>query len=374
MNGAVDLERAGIAHLTYLDLLEEHDAEVVQQYGRTLLAGSHNPASGVSEAQSIAYLGLNYFDLVKQHGEDAAKARYEEHACAAFLPIHCMKTLFAKAQPDVLVTTSCPRTEQAARHVAKDQDIPVLVIADTPDPYNRLGLNAVQCDILCVPSILGQEKWGQKSWVQFDTAVVTRNPALDRFAPDIIKRAAFALERHVILFAQQTGKMADNAIKWAEFTQDDYAAHFDLWAQIATQFDAAGKVRLHPSIQRSVFEAWQDRTQSALELDLEPNVGNSLAHSSILVRNFSSILQEALIVGTPVVQYVYETHLRPLDGLLDAGVTWPATFLDAESVANAVNGALSDTRKNQDHFAGFARMQPIPPSTPRVGAEIIRLL
>lgn len=90
--------------------------------------------------------------------------------------------------------------------------------------------------------------------------------------------------------------------------------------------------------------------------------------------NFSSILIEALIVGTPVVQYVYERHHRPLDGLLDAGVTWPAEFSVFGSIKQAVQGALSDHPQNQDRFDRFTQMQPSPPSAGRVCDEIIQLL
>ncbi|MEM7240629.1 MAG: hypothetical protein AAF429_00450 [Pseudomonadota bacterium] len=53
-NGALDLERAGIAHLTYQDLIENQDLEAVQVYGKQLLPRNHNPASGVPKKQSIA--------------------------------------------------------------------------------------------------------------------------------------------------------------------------------------------------------------------------------------------------------------------------------------------------------------------------------
>lgn len=278
-NGTVDLQRADIDHLTYHDLIEDQDAKAVQQYGTELLAGNHNPASGVSEAQSIAYLGMNYLDLVKQHGPEGAKAQYACQARAAFLPIHSMERLFAQVQPDAVVTTSSPRTEQAARQVATQHGIPVVVVADTPGPYNRLGLNAVDCNTLCVPSALGQKIWGQRAWAKSHRTVVTGNPALDRFTPDIELRTTFAPQTPVILFAQQTGKIADNANKWTEFTQADYHAHFDLWAKLTDHFGAIGKLRLHPSMKQDVFEGWQQKTKSTLTLDLDRNVGNSLATS-----------------------------------------------------------------------------------------------
>ncbi|WGI22126.1 CDP-glycerol glycerophosphotransferase family protein [Amylibacter sp. IMCC11727] len=373
-NGAVDLERASIAHLTYLDLIKDEDAEAVQEYGDQLLAGNHNPASGVSVEQSIAYLGSNYLDLVKQHGPDAAQAKYDDLARTAFLPLLAMETLFETVQPSVVITTSSPRTEQAARQVAKNAGVPVLVVADTPYPYNRLGLNAVDCSTLCCPSVLAQDVWEQKDWVKFQKIAVTGNPALDRFVPDMARRAAFSPKKPVILFAQQTGKIADNDVKWSEFTQDDYFTHFDLWSKITDHFGAEGKVRLHPSMQRSIFEDWQQKTQSTLRLDQDRNVGNSLATSSILVGNFSSILAEALMVGTPVVQYLYDENLRQKDGVLDTGVPWEAMFSSESTMLEAVNGALNDGPENLRRFELFAELQPIPPSAGRVCDEIIQLL
>ncbi|MEM7240628.1 MAG: hypothetical protein AAF429_00445 [Pseudomonadota bacterium] len=153
-----------------------------------------------------------------------------------------------------------------------------------------------------------------------------------------------------------------------------FFSHFDRWAAISDDFDANGKVRLHPSIPQSIFKEWQKRTQSTLRLDENRNVGNSLASSSVLVGNFSSILAESIIVGTPVVQYVYNQNLQQIDGLLNTGVTWQATFSSESFMLDAVNRALNDAPENLRKFERFIALQPSPPSAGRVCDEIIQLL
>ena len=80
------------------------------------------------------------------------------------------------------------------------------------------------------------------------------------------------------------------------------------------------------------------------------------------------------MVGTPVVQYVYDQNLQQIDGLLGTGVPWQATFSSESTMLEAVNSALNDGPENLRRFERFTELQPSPPSAARVCDEIIQLL
>ena len=60
------------------------DADRVTYWGRKLHAANFSPDDSMDE--SIAYLGINYLDLIRQYGADGAAAIYAKEGRYGFRP------------------------------------------------------------------------------------------------------------------------------------------------------------------------------------------------------------------------------------------------------------------------------------------------
>lgn len=374
-NAAIDLKNAGIEPLTYCDIIPDGQRELIMGLGKQILAENHNSTGGVSECASLAYLGMNLADLNDSCGSWEANRLYKRFGRRAFLPLGSMRHLLDQIRPDLVVTTSSPRTEQAARQVAIARDLPVLVVADVPDTYDRNGFLNVECTTLCLPSEFALARWSTKVWVKAKQMRVTGNPVFDRLLPFQRRRRAMAPDPPRLVFAQQTGRRALNQNQWMSFDRDDYWQHFKKWSEIALRLDVEAHVRLHPSIDKSIFYRWREACGTTnLILDSCKDLADSLERTSVLIGNFSTVLTEALIVGTPVVQYQYSTELPLLDGLSEAQATWSAPFDNIAAFANVVKKAISDHEVNATMRKNFDILYPSPPATKRVCDEIRKLM
>jgi hypothetical protein len=174
--GAV-LDRAGIAHLGFKDIVGEDDAAALA-WGRHLSAGVNSGA--VAPDETVAYMGLSYADLEAQHGAAKAGEIYAAQGRHAFLPVRSMRRFLDKIQPDLVVATNAPRAERAAILAAQDAGIAAICIVDLYPPADGAWLK--------------EDSYAQKVCVLNDTAkqmliasgrnaddiAVTGNPAFDR--------------------------------------------------------------------------------------------------------------------------------------------------------------------------------------------------
>lgn len=132
---AAYLEQRGLPCIGFKDHPHARDPEV-QQWGERLWqqqieAGAIDPARPtVSQAESMAYLGLNYRDLVRQFGEADAAARFARLDRQCFEPRQALQELLEAGAYAAVVTTSAPRAEKAAIHAASALQIPSLCLVD----------------------------------------------------------------------------------------------------------------------------------------------------------------------------------------------------------------------------------------------------
>ena len=81
--GGAYFKRHGLPYKGYKDFITPEDTQALE-YGEKLSAIHHNPESGIDEEETIAYLGLSYFELVQQHGEEKAAELWEQWARCFF--------------------------------------------------------------------------------------------------------------------------------------------------------------------------------------------------------------------------------------------------------------------------------------------------
>ena len=169
--------RAARPTLGYRDFLHLVDAPAAKAWGERLSEGNTSPDVPVDE--SVAYLGINYLDLIAQHGEAGAAELYREQGRYGFRPLHFMRRMLEELQPDVVVATNSPRSEQAALEVSKAIGIPSVGMVDLfgldSDTY---VMRDIKPDWTCVISPVVRQRLIARGFPPAGV-VVTGNPAFD---------------------------------------------------------------------------------------------------------------------------------------------------------------------------------------------------
>ena len=114
--------------LGYKDFLHLVDREAACRWGERLSEGNTSPDVPMDE--TVAYLGINYLDLIAQFGEAGAAERYRSQGRYGFQPLHFMRKVIEDLEPDVVVATNSPRSERAALDVARSMGLPCIGMVD----------------------------------------------------------------------------------------------------------------------------------------------------------------------------------------------------------------------------------------------------
>lgn len=211
----------GLRPLGYRDFvhLVPNPAEVLAR-GRELEAGNTHP--DVDPDESRWYLGINYFQWIRELGEAGAAARYAEVGRRGFHPLDFMKSVLRELTPDVIVATNSPRTEAAAIEGGVQLGIPTLSMTDLfvggADAYCRRPVLADRVTTLS-PAV---RQAMIDAGIEAERLVVTGNPAFDSLAAPELTRQAELLRgrlgwdgRRVILFAGHAEELAGTPKEWA---------------------------------------------------------------------------------------------------------------------------------------------------------------
>lgn len=114
--------------LGYRDFLHLVDASAARIWGERLSEGNTSP--DVPQEETIAYLGINYLDLIAQHGAAGAADLYREKGRYGFRPLHFMRRVIDALRPDAVVATNSPRSERTALDVAGELGMPAVGMVD----------------------------------------------------------------------------------------------------------------------------------------------------------------------------------------------------------------------------------------------------
>ncbi|MCF8719387.1 hypothetical protein [Nitrospina gracilis] len=302
------LEREGIPHIGFRDLVREDDRRALE-IGERLAEGLSNPA--VPHAETVAYLGLSYQDLIEKHGEAEAARLYEEKNRRAFLPTTVFKRLYEEMQPDFVVATNSPRAERAALMTASKMNIPSVCIVDSFAliEYEWIRENDYATKICVWLDSIKDFLVGKGR--NADDILVTGNPAYDFLAQEDLAPQAQALrrqkgwgDRKVILWASQflpavhprTGKAGDS-----DLPRKVDARLFEL---LERHPDWQLVLRLHPSETRPV-DALPDRAEfSPLADDL-----NVLLKACDAVVSFTSTVGvKGMLLGVPFITLDFSVY------------------------------------------------------------------
>ncbi len=146
---AASVARASGLHVLGMkDFLREADASALA-HGKRLAAGLSG--SVLDGAETQAYLGLSFCDLVADMGLPQATAAYAWAGRQAFLPVATLKRIIQTLKADLVVATNSPRAERAAIVAARQLGLPSVCLVDlfALDEYRWIG-QANYADRVCV--------------------------------------------------------------------------------------------------------------------------------------------------------------------------------------------------------------------------------
>ncbi|WP_288092495.1 UDP-glycosyltransferase, partial [Thiomonas sp.] len=322
---------AGEAPLGYADLLHLLSPEEQAQslaLGRALLPGSTHP--DILEAETVAYLGINAWDLRQQLGVAAADALLAAKGRQGFHPLHFFRRIVAHLQPDLVLATNSPRSESAAVDAATEAGIPSLVMLDLfALPGDAFAARKRYPSRVCVLSEAVRDNLVRAGWPP-ERIAITGNPAFDNLHAPQTRAAGLALRaelgappQRLILLALQPepathpaspGCQGDPHLpeRVLQACLDSVRAHPD-WTLI---------VRPHPS---QTLPALPDDPQLRLSLPSEPL--HPLLHAvDAVITGTSTVALEAHLAGRRVLQLL-DSIAAPVMPYLALGVADAACHL-----------------------------------------------
>lgn len=155
--GYKQAERLGLAPVGYKDFLHLVDAGKALHYGRMLWPENRHP--DVDEFESCCYLGINYLEWTETYGEEGAAQLYAEKGRRGFLPVKFLGKVIDAVGGSVVVSTSSPRSEQAAIEAAVLRKLPSLTMLDVfANPHDTYLYHKTYADRITAPSRLAAQQ------------------------------------------------------------------------------------------------------------------------------------------------------------------------------------------------------------------------
>ncbi|QPJ62385.1 MAG: UDP-N-acetyl glucosamine 2-epimerase [Candidatus Nitronauta litoralis] len=307
------LEREGIVHKRVIDYVDMKN-DNIQKYGRELLGKHHTDGIGITEEESIAYLGISFAESVKTHGEQKARDMYNEHGLASFLPVEFMTSVLETEMPDVVLATDSPRMERAALNSAVNLGIPsvcsVVIFPHIGMHYlSRQDNGSIMC--VCNSTIKEQLVDAGRSP---ESVIVTGNPSFEKLfsAPENLRetvRSSRGLsdQSKLVLWADQPEPANPELPRLIRSRLNEVCLSIKNCSLL---------VRLHPS---STDPAKEPIPETAMLSPREEPLINALLAADIVVTCTSTVAYEALLLGKPVIILQMSQYDKYVDYSEDVG-------------------------------------------------------
>jgi hypothetical protein len=309
-------QAAGEKPWGYAALKHLADEPFADEWGQRLAPRELHPT--VSEEETRAYVGVNFWDLVQQHGLEEAQALHARKERFAYFPLHFMRRVLAHLRPDVVVATVSPRSEEAALQAAIEMGIPTLSMTDfylrSFDPYCKRKFYA---DRVTVINEQVRQTLEDAS-VPAASLMVTGNPAFDSLASPTRKAQALAWRvargwqnKTVVLWAGHPDDYTSIKPNPVKATAYPLQVEAELRRWVDARQDRALIIRYHPNemhwfppgpVHRRVFLSTR-----------EQHVHEAILAADLVVVQMSTVGLEAAVAGKPVVAMVNSPHSLRVD-------------------------------------------------------------
>ena len=334
-------QTAGEKPLGYKDFLHLVDAPAAFRWGEILLGNNSSP--DVTREESVAYLGINYLDLIAQHGKLGAAQLFAEKGRYGFAPLHFMNRLFDALSPDVVIATNSPRSEEAALTVAVARGIPSVGMVDLFGlDSDTFVLRHIKPDVTCVLAESVRERLIRRGFAA-GAVKVTGNPGFD---------GLFSLENRKLadVFVNRKGWQGKdiifNAGSWEPIAHPDtpipagrsFPIEIEgiLRRYVSSRPNTALIQRYHPG---DWFEYPRLPVEASVHFSEPPNepIHPLLLASSVVVNTNSTLGLEAAVIGKPVISIENSPSVHVWFSLAKLGVSHSsATHLDLPATLDAV--------------------------------------
>jgi hypothetical protein len=361
----------GLCPLGYKNFMHLVDhTDQVMALGKKLLFGNQHP--DVEEYESICYLGVNYMEWVQLYGEAEAEVRYLQGGRRHFLPINFFGQIIDYLKPNMVVSTSSPRSEQAAIVAASLRHIPTLTMMDLfALPYEVFHRHKVKADRITVLSDFVKQNL-VNGGTPPEIIHVTGCPSFDIHFETKIKQQAQLLRQTLGWNNLQVVMWAGNLEESGPEVDDRYigtklgiTVETCLREWINSRTDLALIVRYHPS-QYHLFQIFEPHQRIYVSNPGCESVEPLLHLADTLVVQASTVGYEASMIGKRVLSLVFSPMV------INSGFN-PARLGYAEAVCSPENliGQLETARPflMKQHL-----LPPAGPATPRVIEHILCLL
>jgi len=355
----------------YLDKKKDRDAIV---WGTALAADHHSPTIGVTLAESVAYLGLNYKDLVIRLGEYEAERVFKEKARQAFYPLTIMDKIFDDIKPDFVITTNSPRSEAAAIETANKRGIDNLIICDL---FTGMGDYKLKGRNITFLNEFAQKMFAADGLIddKISTFYCTGNPAFDKILslpkeknPEWIKQHfPQAGNKALVLHADMPGYW-DYANKRSHIkSETENLAELDACYQATMDNNAFYLIRPHPSQNRVFYSKWLENRSHA-SLAAECNLHKLLANIDLLIARTTTVALEAIIMHKKFLQLDAAFHKDlPLASMLTA---WGVNGYS--ELRSAITNALTNEKEFQTIKQTIKQWLPAEPASAKIAAIILK--
>jgi hypothetical protein len=362
--------KLGMQPIGYKDLMHLVDADAAMKYGRMLWPENQHP--DVDEMESCAYLGINYLEWVETYGEEEAAARYKKGGRRSFMPVRFMGTLIDYLQPAVVVSTSSPRSEQAAIEAAVERGVPSLTMLDVfAMPHDTYLHHQVYADRITAPSPLAAQQL-RNAGIDPAKIRVTGCPAYDSLRDTSLAPLGTELKRRL-------GWEGLSVLLWAGSLEQDetgvpeafYGTKFGVLVEqrlreyVASHPGTALIVRYHPT-QYNVFPDLGKQERVYVSNPVEDRLLPQLHAADTVIVQTSTVGFESALLGKRLLCLSFSPRVINTEyDFSQLGIAESVPSLDdLLPVLDRARAPLSD-------LGGFP---PPGPATPRVCDEILELM
>lgn len=363
-------KRLGLEPLGYQDFLHLVDGERALQYGRELLAGNSHP--DVDEAESIAYLGINYLEWVDRHGEAEAKRLYGAGGRRTFTPTKFIGKVIDELQPSLVVSTASPRSEQAAIEAAVKRGLPTMTMMDLfALPHDNFRRNRVFADRITVVSGFAKDNLIEAG-IPHGRIEVTGCPAYDGSFDQVELDAGLAWKRsmgwenlRVVMWAGNLEEPAGNVPEHFLGTGLGTRVESHLRNWVASRSDVALLVRYHPT-QYHLFPDLGAQERVYVSSPAADRLYPQLHASDCVVTQTSTVGFEGALIGKRLLALSFSPLVINFDfdyGRLGLGESVPSL--------DALVPMLDSPDPGRPLSSAFP---PHGPATPRVVACMLNLM
>ncbi len=305
---AIELyKKNGFECLSAKNFIHKQDSEILK-YGEFLFENMDQDKCLVDKEETIAYLGLSFYDLVQKYKSfDKALTEYKLAGRAIFEPKTLVRRIFQSIKTDCLITTNSHRTEKEAVKLAKEQDIPTLQIPDLFCHFERYKLDA---DYICVVDDTAKNNLVVKYGVEKSKIHITGNPDFDKFIhlrqklTDLkIQKIKASLNlngnKKYLLWNDQLTILTGDAFTHIERDETTTFRNLDNISNQLKDLDYGLLVKCHSSQDENHFRRWCDQNNACF---VENHKFLEYLQVVDIVMGFSStILVGAYNSGKPVI-------------------------------------------------------------------------